>query len=71
MWAVTGWAALTWLKLTAALAVAVGMCWLFLGTGSGWFWGITLAAVAIEVQATRALAAEWSAEARHSWWWTR
>ncbi len=65
--------ALTWLKLTALLTVAVGgVCWLFLGTGSGWFWGgVTLAAVAIEVQATRALAAEWSAEARHSWWWTR
>jgi hypothetical protein len=71
MWAVTGWAAATWLRLTLALAATLGVLWLVLGTGSGWFWAAAIAAGLIEYRATRALAAEWGAEARCSWWWTR
>ncbi|MCE0768106.1 hypothetical protein LWC35_35210 [Pseudonocardia kujensis] len=71
MWAVTGWAAATWLKITAALTATVGVLWLLLGTGSGWFWATVAAAVFIEYRATRALATEWGVEARYSWWWTR
>jgi ABC-type phosphate transport system auxiliary subunit len=71
MWAVTGWAAATWLRLTLALAATLGLLWLVLGTGSGWFWAAVIGAALIEWQTTRALAAEWGAEARYSWWWTR
>ncbi|MEK6437478.1 hypothetical protein [Pseudonocardia sp. T1-2H] len=71
MWAVTGWAAATWLRVTLALATTVGVLWLVLGTGSGWFWAAVLGAALIEWKTTRALAAEWGAEARYSWWWTR
>jgi hypothetical protein len=71
MWAVTGWAAATWLRLTLALAAAIGVLWLVLGTGSGWFWAAVIAAGLIGYRATRALATEWGAEARYSWWWTR
>jgi hypothetical protein len=71
MWAVTGWAAATWLKTTLALALAIGVLWLVLGAGSGWFWAATVAAALVEYQVTRALAAEWGAEARYCWWWTR
>ncbi len=35
MWAVTGWALATWLKLTAALALAIAACGWLLGTDSG------------------------------------
>lgn len=71
MWAVTGWAAATWLRVTLGLAAVVGVLWLVLGSSSGWFWATVVAAVFIESQTTRALVAEWGAEARHSWWWTR
>lgn len=71
MWAVTGWAAATWLRVTLALATTVGVLWLVLGAGSGWFWAAVLGAALIEWKTTRALAAEWGAEARYSWWWTR
>lgn len=69
MLAVTGWAATTWLKLTALLTVLVGGCWFALGTGSGWFWLVALGAVAVEVHLTGQLAKEWAHEARSSWWW--
>jgi len=71
MWAVTGWAAATWLRVTLALAAAIGVLWLVLGTGSGWFWVAVAAAVLVEWHTTRALAAEWGYEARYTWWWTR
>ncbi|SDG02339.1 hypothetical protein [Pseudonocardia oroxyli] len=71
MWAVTGWAAATWLRVTLALATALGVLWLVLGTGSGWFWAAVVGAVLVECQTTRALAAEWGYEARYTWWWTR
>lgn len=71
MWAVTGWAAATLLRVTLALAALLGVLWLVLGTGSGWLWIAVVGAVLVEYRATRALAAEWGAEARYSWWWTR
>jgi hypothetical protein len=71
MWAVTGWAAATWLKTTLALATTVGVLWLVLGTGSGWFWVAVLTAALVEWRVTRALVAEWGWEARYSWWWAR
>ena len=71
MWGVTGWAAATWLKITTALTLVIGLCWLLLGTGSVLFWAAAAAAALIEVKATRALASEWSAEARYTWWWAR
>lgn len=71
MWAVTGWAAATWLRVTLTLAVIVGVCWWWLPTGSGWFWIVCLVAVLVEVWSVRALAAEWASEARSSWWWHR
>lgn len=71
MWDVTGWAALTWLKTTLLLAVVVGGAWLALGTGSGWFWTITLAAAVIDVFMTRQLTREWRHEASLRWWWTK
>jgi hypothetical protein len=71
MWAVTGWAAATWLRVTLALAAALGILWLALGTGSGWFWAAVIGAALIEWKTTHALATEWGTEARCSWWWTR
>ncbi|NMI00855.1 hypothetical protein [Pseudonocardia acidicola] len=71
MWAVTGWALATWLKITAALALLVAGCWAWLGTSSGWFWVAAVAAAWIDLWAARALATEWESEARASWWWTR
>lgn len=70
MWAVTGWALRTWLKLTVALAVAVGVAWLALG-GTGWFALVCVGAVVAQVHTVRGLAREWSHEARSSWWWSR
>ncbi len=70
MWAVTGWAAATWLKCTALLGVAVGVAWLVCGAGSGWFWAVLATAAALEVHAVRQLGREWCAEARSSWWWS-
>ena len=35
MWAVTGWAVATWLKITVFLALGVGAAWLW--CSPGWF----------------------------------
>lgn len=70
MWAVTGWAAATWLRITIALGVAVALCWWQLGDGSGWFWAVCAAAATLETYATRQLGREWAHEAHASWWWT-
>jgi hypothetical protein len=69
MWAVTGWALATWLKLTAVLAGVVLVVWLVHGAGSGWFWAAVLGGVALELWAIRQLGREWAYEARSSWWW--
>jgi hypothetical protein len=71
MWEVTEWAFITWLKLTALLAVGVGVCWLMLGTGSGWFWLGVTAAVLTDLWVARQLSREWAHEASYRWWWTR
>ena len=71
MWEVTGWAFLTWLKLTVLLAGAVGVAWLILGSGSGLFWIITATAVLLELHMARQLAREWGYEASYRWWWAR
>lgn len=68
MWATTKWAFLTWLKLTAALALGCGLVrWL----APGWFLAAVIVAVLVECWAVPKLAREWSFEARLSWWWTR
>lgn len=69
MWAVTGWAFATWLRCTLLLTALVGVAWLVLGTGSGWFWAALLGAGLLEVWAVRQLGREWAYEARSSWWW--
>jgi hypothetical protein len=70
MWAVTGWAVVTWLKLTAVLTATVAVAGWQLGTGTGGFWIVGAAAVTVEVYAIRQLAREWADEARSSWWWS-
>ena len=70
MWAVTGWALATWLKVTVFLAVAVGAVWLVWGVGSGQFLLALIGAVLLEGYAVRQLCREWAYEARSSWWWT-
>jgi hypothetical protein len=71
MWEVTGWALATWAKLTALLALGVGVAWLLLGAGSGWFWAITSGAVLVDLYLARQLVREWGHEARYRWWWAR
>lgn len=66
----TAWALRTWAKLTLLLVVIVGGTWLYLGTGSGWFWIVTGAALVAEWYVIRQLAREWSWEARSTWWWS-
>lgn len=68
MWAVTGWAVATWLKLTVLLAFGVGAAWLWLD--SGWFSVACIGAVLTELWAARQLGREWAYEARASWWWS-
>ena len=64
--------ALAFLIASTNLVIELGIVlWLLLGTGSGWFWAAVVGAVLVEWQTTRALAAEWSTEARYAWWWTR
>jgi hypothetical protein len=70
MLAVTEWAVVTWLKLTVLLAVAVGVCWLVLGPGSGWFWAALAAAAITDLYIARQLTREWGNEASIRWWWT-
>jgi hypothetical protein len=71
MWAVTGWVIATWLKTTLVLAAVIAVCWLALGTHSGAFWLLCVAAVLAEGYLTRQLAREWSWEAGLRWWWSR
>ena len=70
MWAVTGWALATWLKVTVVLGVLVGVAWLTWGGPSGQFLLAALGAVLAEAYTVRQLCREWADEARHSWWWT-
>lgn len=69
MWAVTGWALVTALKVTAALMLLVGLAWLAWGD-TGPFWLTVIGAVLLDGYAIRQLAREWASEARSSWWWT-
>ena len=68
MWAVTGWAVATWLKITVFLALAVGAAWLW--CSPGWFAVAVIVGVLVELWAIRQLAKEWAYEARSSWWWS-
>ena len=70
MWDVTGWALATWLKLTAVLAVLIGVCWLVWGGESGQFLLAVIGAGVLEVYGVRQLIREWKDEARSSWWWS-
>lgn len=69
MWAVTAWALVMWARLTAALAVVVGVLWLTVGINDRWFWAAAVGAAFLELYAVRQLAREWTSEARSSWWW--
>jgi hypothetical protein len=71
MWEVTGWALVTFVKVTIGLVLAVGTAWLVLGDGSGWFWLITATAVVTELFLARQLVREWGHEASFRWWWAR
>jgi hypothetical protein len=71
MWDVTGWALVTWFKLTVLLGVLVGIGWLALGSESGLFWLITVGAILTELHIVRQLGREWGHEARFRWWWAR
>jgi hypothetical protein len=70
MWAVTGWALATGLKVTVALALLVGVVWLVWGGGSGQFLLALVGAGLLEGYALRQLCREWAYEARSSWWWS-
>ncbi|ALE72995.1 hypothetical protein FRP1_07630 [Pseudonocardia sp. EC080625-04] len=70
MLSTTRWALRTWAKLTLLLAVLVGGLWLWLGTGSGWFWTAATLAAVCEYYVVRQLAREWSWEAWATWWWS-
>jgi hypothetical protein len=70
MWAVTGWAFATWLKVTVGLTLLVGLVWLVWGGGSGQFLLAVIGAGLLEVYAIRQLCREWAYEARSSWWWS-
>ncbi|WP_425570824.1 hypothetical protein [Pseudonocardia adelaidensis] len=67
----TGWALVTWLKVTALLVAIVTGAWWFLGTQHGAFWLIVVGAVLAEGWTVRQLAREWGHEARFQWWWLR
>jgi len=69
MWEITGWALLTWLKITILLGIAVGIAWLVLGSESGWFWIITGSAALLDLFLARQLVREWGHEASYRWWW--
>ena len=71
MWAVTGWVIVTWLRVTLALTAAVMVGWLALGTHSGAFLLICVAAITGELYLSRQLLREWNDEAGLRWWWTR
>ena len=70
MWGVTGWALVTWLKVTVVLALLAGVAWLVWGGHSGQFVLAVIGAVLLEVHAIRQLCREWAYEARSSWWWS-
>ncbi|MGH3611251.1 MAG: hypothetical protein ACRDRK_01230 [Pseudonocardia sp.] len=68
MWAVTGWAAITWAKLTTVLALVLVVCWWQLDPVG--FAVACAGAAFVQLWLIGALAGEWAAEARSSWWWT-
>jgi hypothetical protein len=68
MWAVTGWAVATWLRVTLLLALGVAAGWWLLSPG--WFVACCIGAALAEVWTLRQLAREWAYEAHTSWWWT-
>ena len=73
MWAVTGWAIATWLRVSLTVAAAVTVGWLAFGGHSAGFVAVCATAVLAEGYLSRQLIREWSDEARHRcwWWWHR
>ncbi len=70
MWAVTGWALATWLRVTVLLGLGVLLAWLTLDPG--WFWLVAGLAVLADCYAARQLCREWTHEAHLTcWWWPR
>jgi hypothetical protein len=68
MLSLTGWALLTWLRITVALALLVGLVWWL---APAWLWLAVGAAVLAECYVIRQLGREWSWQARAHWWWAR
>lgn len=69
MWEETARLALTWLRITLALVVVLGVVLLVYGWGSPQFTVAGLLAAVVEMWAIRGLAREWSWLARGCWWW--
>jgi hypothetical protein len=69
MTSITGWALLTWLKITAALGLCVLGVWLFADTPGYTVLAVIVAGI-VEIWSVKALAKEWASEARTCWWWT-
>jgi hypothetical protein len=69
MGTVTGWVVLTWFKITAALGLGVLGVGLLCDRPGSMIAALIVAGLA-EVWTVKALAREWVAEARTSWWWT-
>ncbi len=70
MWAVTGWALATWLRVTAVLAALVGVALLAWGLHSTQFLLAAVGAGLLEGYTVRQLCREWAYEACSSWWWS-
>ncbi|MGH3904154.1 MAG: hypothetical protein ACRDTE_08195 [Pseudonocardiaceae bacterium] len=69
MWEETARLALTWLRITLALVVVLGVVLLVYGWGSAQFTVAGLLAAVVEMWAIRGLTREWSWLARGCWWW--
>ncbi|GAB3460639.1 hypothetical protein [Actinophytocola sediminis] len=69
MWTTTAWVFRTWLKVTVALAVLVGVVALVWGVGSRPFDIALVAAVVLDLLTVRGLLREWTFDARGHWWW--
>ena len=68
MLSLTGWALLTWLRITLTLAGVIGLVWWL---APAWLWLGLLAGAAVQVYVIRQLGREWSWQARTHWWWSR
>jgi len=71
MWHTTSWFFRTWLKVTLALAVGVGVVWLCTDR-AGYVVLAVIGAGLAECWTVRQLCREWAQEARYlCWWWPK